>query len=825
MHPAAPSLVVGFGRFGAAVAERLAQEAASSLRDAREGNPEVMAWAEELRERGLDLVLHRSGETASAFAERVTQQARRVLAHARLASRRDAPGRDGPTRLHVLVLAHLDEAPVRRALPEALAAIERDLLTKLGPIFEQFRVHARRNLVVLPILAMPHPAAHAQGEEVRATVNALATQVAATPPRSRAVPQIYLLEDVAEFSVLSEPELQQAVRNFASLLLYALPSLESGDTLLYGRQPDEPLATFACAVAEIPRAKLRRYGIHRVALEVLEAIENTPRTADTLQQLDILEEVELASLDTDDSSENDIREILERYAPQFPRDPEPKWYTRSETLRERYGADHGDMAAREPQGPAEPPVGWALERMQEIESGWRLLQRRRFDDLIASERRAIEERRDALRGKIRTMVDQTLWRDPTPEGFRRAAERVDVLGRAIDERLEDAVRIRDAIDPPPAPRFDAFRNAHGMLLDAARQKPDLGRMLLFGLLAVTAFVSFAPELLWALADATGAGPADWYNPWLRERAPWTGLIIGMVLVGGGLVLRYRSAVRELRERFMGMWRALEDTVGGAHGSLLNYFATRLKLARQVSRVEALLSLRATLDRDRERLTLLDRAVRRARARLLEEQRALGVERAPDGTETLARLLGQGHETLVEAMVGSKAAERLRTALPFETQRTRVRDVLGDLARELGYAKRWREEVPFTDLDALRRVCAPYAEPVAEWDPLSDPGGTDDVADAIAAFVRRQARSLRVALRYSGRDASDPTGISEFLRGEAIVPPAIAAAVESRLADEGAAGRVHIPVHAGLEPDRAYYIVATGDIHPAAVASLMGEDDA
>ncbi|HJL21614.1 MAG TPA: hypothetical protein RMH80_05240, partial [Polyangiaceae bacterium LLY-WYZ-15_(1-7)] len=163
--------------------------------------------------------------------------------------------------------------------------------------------------------------------------------------------------------------------------------------------------------------------------------------------------------------------------------------------------------------------------------------------------------------------------------------------------------------------------------------------------------------------------------------------------------------------------------------------------------------------------------------------------------------------------------RLARALPMETQRARVEDVLGGLARDHRYAQVWREEVPFTDLETLRDTCAPHAEPVAEWDPTRDPEGAEEMAAQVAAFVRRQARSLRVALNYSGHEAADRTGMSEVLRGEAIVPPQVVEGVRRRLADEGAGGRGGIPGRRGLEADRAYYVVATGDIAEAAVASL------
>ncbi len=810
----APTVLLGVGRFGGGVAERLAHEAAEALRDAHGRAPDPSAWADAVRERGLELVKSRDDEGANALGRRVNERARALLAHARLAPRRDAPGRDGPTRLHVLVIAHLGEPKVRARLGDDLAAIERQLLRELGPLFAPHRTHDARSLVVLPLVAMPHPAASADGDDIATCAKELARRIAATPARERAVPQLFLVEDVSELTVLSEPELAQQVRNFASFVLYALPSLETSDAILYGREPKEPIATFACATAEIPRAKLRRYGTARVALEVLDAVVDAPRQDAELARIDVLEEVELAGLDAIDSSEGDVRALLDRYAPTVERDPEPRWWTRGETLRERYGPDHGDASRDDAQPPPEVPMGWALERMQAIEKGWRLLQRRRFDDLVARERRAVEEARDRVLAQVRTFVDRTLWQRPDPEAFRRASELVALVARHVDERLAEAVRERDAIAPPPAPSFDGFRDAHAAFLDSARRKPDLGRLVLFGALAIVGFVSFGPELLLALADVLGAERGDTLDLALREHPDWTSFGLGLAFVLASLAPRFRRGVREVREAFHAMWRALDETLVGAQGSLLDYFRSRLRLARQVARVEALLALQASVRRDAERLALLDRAARRARADLKDELRRLGVvDDDPSG------VLGAGEESLVEPLVGPEGGSRLAALLPSSERRTRVLDVLGALANESGFSRRWREEVPFTDLAALRRATNEHAEPVSTWDPTATPEGADAVARQIATFIRRQARSLGVALGYRANEARDRSGVSAFARGDAIVPRALVEPVRRALAEDGAAGRAVVAVHAGPEPDRAYYLVAYGDIAEEAVASF------
>ena len=92
-------------------------------------------------------------------------------------------------------------------------------------------------------------------------------------------------------------------------------------SLLHGDQPKEPLATFVCAVAEFPGTKLAAYGRDRVALELLDAIQAAPRVEASLSDADALEQIEASSFDGGDGdvAEQDVRAVLERYAPKHRR--------------------------------------------------------------------------------------------------------------------------------------------------------------------------------------------------------------------------------------------------------------------------------------------------------------------------------------------------------------------------------------------------------------------------------------------------------------------------------------------------------------------------
>ncbi len=819
-----PAVLIGLGEFGVGVARRLQTERAEALALDRAADPGlddeqlgvVLARAEPLAELG-ELAL----TEVEAVATQTLELVRRALAHTRMVTVRDQTASEHHTRLTILVFANLGEAGVRERLWPILSAVQARLLAELGPIFEAYRTGRARNGVILPLLAMPHPPSSADGPALAASVHALVTAVAATPPRRRAIPQLYLIEDVAEFSVLSEAELRQCVRNFATLLIYADLGGEAGaelvERLVHGGQPKEPLATFVCAVAELPRAKLAAYGRDRVALELLDAIQAAPRLDATLSEADALEQIEARAFDRGDEAEQDVRAVLERYAPRIERDPPPRWWQPSSLVLERYGPDPGDPGLIEAQAPAPVPSGWLAAQMRAIEETWRLLQRKRFDDVVARDRAAIERWRDELLDKLRERIDRELWQDPSPQALRRTEELVSKLRRAFAEQLDEAVRERDNARPAPPPAFEQLRTAHARMLDAARRKPDPARMLLWGVLALLAVTLYLAPVLRMLADAIWLRADHWLDPLLRDHPGLTSFVLGLLALGGWLGWRLGAAQLELREALDQMWIALRDTITGGRGSLLEYFTTRLRLARAIARVESLLAVSASLDADADTLLLIDKAARRARGELRDHLRKLGVELRAHEPDDISGLLGRGGETLVEPFVGDEGAREIAAALPPEGRESRIHDVLGRLADYYGRGDRWREQLPFADLERLRRAAEPHAVDIATWDPFAGAERAEATAARLAGFVRRQRRSLRGALNFTGHESTDPTGVDRPFRhsGEAIVPRTAVALVRERTGAEAE----HIGLRPGVEQDRAYYVVTATGIAESAVASL------
>ncbi|HGG56615.1 MAG TPA: hypothetical protein ENK31_02335, partial [Nannocystis exedens] len=343
-----PSVLLGLGGFGTGVACRIKGEREQALRLV--GGD---ALADDLR-----MVVAEAALQPESIAAEVLAAAREVLGHARVIQAREQSDSEGITRLHILVFADLGEREVREGLASTLAATEKLLLGHLGPIFESFRTGVDRGAAIVPLLTMPHPPAHAEGEAIVTCLKGLIRSVASTPAERRALPQIFVVEDVAERSILGAGELAQCLRNFASLLLYA-GDLQLVSSLIHGgeagAQPDEPLATVVCATAELPRSRLAAYGIQRVALEVLAAVRAAPRVEAEMRELDAIEGLEVAEFSRAGEADSDVAEVLQRYAPDRSRDPPPPWWREGSAILDHYGPDERDRSLDVAQPPAEPP--------------------------------------------------------------------------------------------------------------------------------------------------------------------------------------------------------------------------------------------------------------------------------------------------------------------------------------------------------------------------------------------------------------------------------------------------------------------------------------
>ena len=225
-----------------------------------------------------------------------------------------------------------------------------------------------------------------------------------------------------------------------------------------------------------------------------------------------------------------------------------------------------------------------------------------------------------------------------------------------------------------------------------------------------------------------------------------------------------------------MWVALRDTIAGGHGSLLDYFTTRLRLSRAIARVESLLAVQASLDADAQTLLLIDKAARRARVGAARHLRKLGVElgasRAPGVRDDISGLLGRGGETLVEPFVGDEgSAEIVDVAAGRRAARAESTTCLRSSPTTTVARDRWREELPFADLARLRAAAEPHAKRDRPLGSLRGRrAGRGDLG------TDRQVRPSSTAIAPWGAEfhrprGPRPTGMNRPFQagGEAIVP--------------------------------------------------------
>ncbi len=743
--------------------------------------------------------------------------------------------RVGPTDLVVLIVGSLAELGVRSTLVPLLEGIDRLLLERLGPLMAARTSGARVALV--PALIVPRQQTpDGRADHARRAVRSLLRHARRPSAPFESIARVLLIEDVGARSVLGEAEQVSLLRNAALFVAEARASPETAplvDPLLRRDRGAPPLGTLAVATAELPRARLAQWARAHVGVELLDAVLEARPPDATTASADAIESIDLDSLDQGEDALHLVREaLLARYLPTITPDAPPRVLERSQTLRARWGPDHADASVGDPVIAPEIPVGFALRWTRTIEEAWVRFQRTRFDDLVATERARLEAARLRVSERAQQRIDAELVASagatPGADALRRAQATTDLLRRAVGERQREAIAARDAMLPDAPPSFGAFHDAHARLLDTLRARADVDRTALFFGLMWLATVLLAPTLLAALADALAVDPDGDLSRWLREDGTLTGATLGLVFVGGWLASKVHAAHRASVEAHEQMWKALGETIEGLEStSVLSYFASRLRLAREAARAEALLSVRGALDRDADRLRLADRAAKRTRSelasRVLSSSSGPAIaQAAPRRQEDLARAAERAMRgaplALETTIVGEGAGEAIARLLPAPARDTRIADVLRRLAENEGWSSRWREEVPFASIDALERATAPHAEPVATWDPMEGADAAEASFDAIASFVRQQAESLRppLATRSTGH------GTRPFGEGKAFVPLAAIASVRARL-DAGAAGR-SVGCERGPGRDRAFYVVAEIDLDEGDLVALDAPEE-
>lgn len=816
------TIVVGLGELGARAARRLAEldTVATVVLDELDECVPDDGGDEVGEDVGGALVRERSDDGADAILAAVAP----LLEHRAVMAR----SHGGPTDLPILLLGSLAEPGVRGALPHLLASIDRRLTERLGPLVSGAGAH----VALLPILVLPRAeTADRRAQHATTTLRSIARYSRRAGAPIESIARVLVIEDVGARSVLGDDEQVSLLRNAALFIAEARTSPETApltDPLLRHDRGGPPLGTLAVATAELPRARLGQWARAHVGVELLDAVLEARVPAASTASADAIESIDLDSLDQGQDALHLVREaLLDRYLPTITPDAPPRVLERSQTLRARWGPDHADASVADPVVAPEIPLGFALKWTRTIEEAWVRFQRTRFDDLVATERARLEEARLTVSARAKERIDAELvasaGASPGADALRRAQATTELLRRAVGERQRDAIRERDAMRPHAPPSFERFHDAHARFLDTLRARADVDRTVLYGVLSWLAVVLLAPTLLAALADALAIDPAGDLSHWLRDDGALTGAIAGLVLLGGYLGSAVYTAHAASVEAHGAMWKALAETIDSVETtSVLSYFASRLRLAREAARAEALLSVRGALDRDADRLRLADRAAKRTRgelaSRVLSSSSGPGVAQAAprrhdDVARAAERALRGEPRALETTLVGAGAGEAIARLLPAAARDTRIADVLRRLAENERWSSRWREEVPFASIDALERATEPHADPVARWDPMEGADAAEASFDALAAFVRQHAESLRAPLATRQRGI----GARPFGEGKAFVPLAAVGAVRARL-DAGAAGR-SVACERGPGRDRAFYVIAEIDLTEDDVIAL------
>jgi len=811
------TIVVGLGALGG--------EALARLTELRSVAPV------RLDELDVDLEGEAANERAENGADAILTAMAPLLEHRSVMARSNG----GPTDLPVILLGSLAEPSVRAVLPPLLAAIDRRLSERLGPLFGG-RAAAGGHVALLPILILPRTETLDGGaQQAIATLREVVRYARRPEAPIETIARVLVIEDVGARSVLGRDEQVSLLRNAALFIAEARTDPETApltDALLRHDRGAPPLGTLAVATAELPRARLGQWARAHVGVELLDAVLEARAPAASTSSADAIESIDLDSLDQGEDALHLVREaLLERYLPSITPDAPPRVLERSQTLRARWGPDHADASVGSPVVAPEIPVGFALKWTRTIEEAWVRFQRTRFDDLVATERARLEEARVTVSSRAKERIDSELVASagatPGADALRRAQATTDLLRRAVGERQRDAIAERDAMRPHAPPSFERFHDAHARFLDSLRARADVDRTVLFGVLSWLTVVLLGPTLLAALADALAIDPAGDLSRWLRDDGTLTSAISGGLILSAFLGSKIRAAHAASVEAHEQMWKVLGETIDSVEStSVLSYFASRLRLAREAARAEALLSVRGALDRDADRLRLADRAAKRTRSelasRVLSSSSGPGVaQAAPRRQEDLARAAERalrGEPLALETtLVGEGAGEAIARLLPATARDTRIADVLRRLAENERWSTRWREEVPFASIEALERATEPHAEPVASWDALEGAEAAEASFDAIAAFIRKHAETLRAPLAIRERGA----GARPFGEGTAFVPLAAIGALRARL-NSGAAGR-SVGCERGPGRDRAFYAVAELDLDEDDLVALSAPD--
>jgi len=785
--PAALTLFVGVGDRGGRVVDGLGQWPPFSPADL---DPDSHLGRMTLLHEGARPVASSPAvrDVGRLLAGEVVGRLQRMLAHRGVdqARAREARGQESAqaTKVLVVLLADLGEEAVREAVGPTLDSLEDLAAERLRPIFASHRHGWQRNLVILPVLSTPHVPSAGGGKQIAARLRELYRQVQAKPVERRSVPQLYLLENVTDLSVLEEPDVDALLENFCLFISEGVArcgkntadspgalgfGAETLEHVLRGAQPEHPLGTFSVARTETGGHDLQEYLRCTLALQVLRRVRDAPVApegsagaqevrADVAAALERPAPVDIHAR---------VREIVSQ-ARLEPRDP-PPWHRFRREVLQYYGPDEGDPTIEEDR-PTGEDQGWLRGAVDRIRASWRELISRGFDELNEEFQLAVADWESdrvggpGVRDRLRKQLDEALLPAsgdrPTAASYREARQRTAYIVGELEDQLGRAVTHRDRCEIELEPSFSPLRRAHGELLRAARAVPPLWPLGLAWLLfcgALTALLG-PPLRAWGLYKGFADGTV---KHWLTVAHPHVsvGLLAGLALAGVGIYVfmrRYQPA----REAHAALWDAADEVVLGQRRSLLSYFRGRLEYAWQLARVGVLNRTLRGLERDLARLREIDRAMEGAIDRYHERLAAIGVVRSHDGEDDPTALFSELRSPLVWPLLDpAQVAAYIKREARADADKT-----LSLAEEQHGIYSRWRQQLPYLDDCPLDDALQPEVErlipdPPWERDPLAEM-----VDRSLLEFSEAQRRSLPIGLPFRGAAHLDRSGVAQVADG-------------------------------------------------------------
>ncbi len=706
-----PTLIVGLGRFGGDVLER--------LREARVGGPAPLS------RRQLLIACDPEAAVADHVAA-IVGKAEGLLGLD--AAFQAAPGDERRPELDVFVVADIGDAAVARALPELVSVAGRRLLSRFSNIFPG---HDLPNLTICPVVALlgvrgGDGAGHAT--QALAELEKRAAGVSFRSGDASPVARVFVVEQQSARYELKPREVVSTVVAFLSLVtgtdLRQREPLRSFLRSPVGHVRDKRMfASFGCATLEL---NLEGYCVARAAGELIDGMRAASAAgvgehAVAAQNL-VPEASQIADGLCRPSEGDDLVELLRAHTPRIDFPAIGERDTPEQIRNVSYG------------------WGWFDALDSAVAAQVKRLDGREMDEVtrVADERglRRVRQLQREVRRELRKAENAG------PHGWAHALRLAEqVRDRASRQLAELEAEVKGQTLPPfpePAQVESAFR----ALREESNLRPRPYRMLFFGALATLLLAALLHHLpkWFAVCILDGAISPFVFSPssmsadvgvlrYLLDPPYvmlWLTPLIGAVMyffVDRHRKKRHAALLGERENLQAAVRRYLSDDVGA---SVRRYYETRLGLSLDAWALRALRRVRAIAEREVARLSAVSAALDRLSRELGAEARR--AERAAEEGGDLVYRTHLSAELLRETYAAARPPA----------------DLSGRLFAEIGSEAQPGDIPPYLFESKLRAFVAPHCVPSPQaLGALAGP--------TVAEFVARRHGRLGVPLEVRSMD--------------------------------------------------------------------------